>query len=131
MNKRTTIQKVLILEAVRSMCDHPTADEVYNAVSTKCPNVSKATVYRNLKLLSGEGDILRVAVVHGPDIFDRNVSPHFHFKCVCCGKVSDFNIICANELSIPEKYPAGYDVTGYEMIFFGRCPNCAGARKNQ
>ena len=54
-NSRNTIQRQLVLSAVRQLQNHPTADEVYQKVQKSCPTISRATVYRNLKLLAEEG----------------------------------------------------------------------------
>ena len=51
-NSRNTIQRQLVLSAVRQLQNHPTADEVYQKVQKSCPTISRATVYRNLKLLA-------------------------------------------------------------------------------
>ena len=56
-NSRNTIQRQLVLSAVRQLQNHPTADEVYQEVQKNCPTISRATVYRNLKLLAEEGEI--------------------------------------------------------------------------
>ena len=52
MEKRNTIQRSLVLNAVNKLQCHATADEVYDEIAKEHPNISKATVYRNLKLLS-------------------------------------------------------------------------------
>ena len=55
--KRNTIQRALTLEAVQKLQSHPTADEVYAAVSAEHPHISRGTVYRNLNQLSEDGKI--------------------------------------------------------------------------
>ncbi len=62
MEKRNTIQKQLVLDAVFRLANHPTAEEVYAEVARSHPTVSKATVYRNLGSLSEDG-LLRQGVV--------------------------------------------------------------------
>ena len=57
---RNTIQRALVLEAVRSLHNHPTSADVYEAVRRTYPNISRATVYRNLGVLASRGDVLRV-----------------------------------------------------------------------
>lgn len=47
MIPRTTIQKELVLDAVKQLHNHATADEVYELVQSAHPNISKGTVYRN------------------------------------------------------------------------------------
>ena len=59
MLKRNTIQRSLVLETVGKLQCHATAEEIYEAIVHDHPNMSRATVYRNLKLLlwvSGHSD---------------------------------------------------------------------------
>ncbi len=86
---RNTVQRTAILETVRSMTDHPTAEQVYSRVSEKCPGISRATVYRVLGNLAEEGEIQRIEVANAPDRFDFTLEPHAHFICDCCGTVTD------------------------------------------
>ena len=60
MKNRNTIQRTLVLEAVNTLQCHATADEIYEAIAKEHPSVSKATVYRNLNLLSEMGEIRKI-----------------------------------------------------------------------
>ena len=55
MERRNTRQRQLVLDAVRELDDHPTADEVYLRVREKDEHVSRGTVYRNLHILVESG----------------------------------------------------------------------------
>ena len=57
--KRNTIQRLLVLETVNKLQCHATADEIYRAIVKEHPNISRATVYRNLNSLSESGSYLR------------------------------------------------------------------------
>ncbi|MGI5910896.1 MAG: transcriptional repressor, partial [Sphaerochaetaceae bacterium] len=46
VNRRRTIQRDLVLAAVRKSRTHPTADEIFASVVDEHPSISKATVYR-------------------------------------------------------------------------------------
>ncbi|MCL5004407.1 MAG: transcriptional repressor, partial [Patescibacteria group bacterium] len=54
-NKRRTKQKTAILEYLRSVKTHPTAEAVYSALKNKISNLSLGTVYRNLSDFKKEG----------------------------------------------------------------------------
>ena len=54
MEKRNTIQKELVLNAVTKMHRHVTADEVYDYIKKDYPSIGKGTVYRNLSILADE-----------------------------------------------------------------------------
>ena len=53
-------QRDLILKALRENVVHPTADFIYTVLKEKEPNLSLATVYRNLNLLANEGIIRKI-----------------------------------------------------------------------
>ena len=60
--RRNSKQRQLVLEAVKARCDHPTADQIYLDVRAQDDKISRGTVYRNLGLLSDEGQISQVRV---------------------------------------------------------------------
>ena len=60
--RRNTIQRAIVLEAVNNLHCHATADELYKEIIKKHPTISKATVYRNLNLLSEMGEIRRLEI---------------------------------------------------------------------
>lgn len=98
MQTRNTVQRQIVLKAVRSLHDHPTADSVYAVVAAEHPSISKATVYRNLNQLALQGEILRVPVPTGADRFDFNTQAHYHVRCTCCGNVYDVFMPPVNDL---------------------------------
>ena len=124
MMKRNTIQRSLVFEAVNKLQCHATADEIYEAIVTEHPNVSRATVYRNLKLLSEIGYIRRIEIPGGADRFDHQCHDHCHVKCEKCGRVFDVDMefITGFEKNIKDDH--GFMFTGYDILFRGVCPDC-------
>ena len=55
MIRRETKQREAILDVLRGAGSHPTADWVYDEVRKVIPDISKGTVYRNLKILRKVG----------------------------------------------------------------------------
>ena len=80
-----------ILECLRCTTSHPTAEWVYNQLKPTIPDLSLATVYRNLAMFKAEGTIDSVGVYNGLERFDFRTDPHAHFICRVCGAVSDIN----------------------------------------
>ena len=72
--------------------DHPTAETVYLNIRKEFPNISLGTVYRNLNLLAEIGEIQKLSPGIGPDRFDGNPAPHYHFICRHCGCVMDLTV---------------------------------------
>ncbi|MDY4609240.1 MAG: transcriptional repressor [Sphaerochaetaceae bacterium] len=125
MNRRRTIQRDLVLAAVQKSCTHPTADEIFAAVVSEHPSISKATVYRNLNLLVEAGLVRRVPLPGTwPDHFDRTLGDHYHVYCECCGRVSDVDIPYQADLAEQIAESDGFDVHRHEIVFHGICPDC-------
>lgn len=122
--KRNTIQRSLTLQAVRSMQCHPTADEVYEAVSALHPSISRGTVYRNLNQLSDEGEIREIELTGGAHRFDHCCHDHYHVRCVKCGKVFDADVDMLPDLTQLLKNVNGFQIEGYDLMFKGICPDC-------
>lgn len=119
--QRNTIQRTLILNAVRSVKTHPTAEEIYGMVSVACPGISRATVYRVLGNLADEGEILRVGIANAKDRFDLTLEPHAHCICEKCGRVFDIGLVKFPEISDR----SGFEVKSIGVTARGICSGCA------
>jgi len=124
MNKRNTTQRSLVLEAVKECRCHITADEVYNKIVKKFPNISKGTVYRNLKLLSDNGEIRKVEIPGKVDFYDHLCYDHYHARCVKCGQVFDVEMDFISDLEKNIKDAHGFEITGHDIFFKGTCLGC-------
>ena len=124
MNKRNTVQRSLILKAVRELQCHATADEVYNKIAKKHPNISRGTVYRNLLLLSDIGEIRKMAIPGGADRYDHLCHEHYHARCVKCYRVFDVEMEYIADLEKNIKNTHGFELTGHDVIFRGICREC-------
>ena len=79
-------QRESIVNFLASRTDHPTAETIYQNIKKEFPNISLGTVYRNLSLLEEIGEIIKISTGVGPDHYDYNTAPHYHFICRGCGK---------------------------------------------
>lgn len=86
---RYSKHRELIKDFLTGNTSHPTADEIYFHIKGLQPDVSLATVYRNLRQLTENGEVRCIDVGDGKDRFDYNVHVHAHFLCTECGKVYD------------------------------------------
>ena len=123
MNYRNTIQRDMVFCAVQSL-DHPSAEEVYLAIAARYPTISKATVYRNLRLLVEQGKLRRVALPDSADHYDFTLSRHYHISCKRCGKVVDAEWPYMH--SLLEQLPSshGFLIEEHDLILRGLCPDC-------
>ena len=122
--RRNTVQRALVLEAVRALRFHPTSDEVYNEVRKRHPSISRATVYRNLRLLADNGEVSRVEVTRGADRYDLTTAPHYHARCRVCGRVFDVEMPYRADLPSCVTDAHGFLIEGHQILFEGLCPEC-------
>ena len=59
---RYSKQRELVMQTVENLCDHPTAEEIYDTAAKECPGLSLGTVYRNLNSLVEAGRVRRVSI---------------------------------------------------------------------
>lgn len=124
MVKRNTMQKKLVEGAVKSMRTHPTAEEVYDYITLRYPEISRATVYRKLRQLSDAGEIRRIEVPGAADRYDLNVSEHYHIQCKECGRFSDVALPYMTDLDDMVAQLTDYDMESHDIVFRGVCPGC-------
>jgi Fur family transcriptional regulator, ferric uptake regulator len=122
---RMTRQRAVILEELRKVKSHPTADEVYSLVRERMPRISLGTVYRNLDFLAATGEILKLESAGSIKRFDGDISWHQHIRCSQCGCIGDI----MDGQPAPEvtgMLVEGFArVTGARVEYDGICDACA------
>ena len=114
-----------ILNCLRSTDTHPGADWVYEQVKQQIPDISLATVYRNLALFKNQGLIQSVGTVNGVERFDGNTDPHVHFICTDCAGILDLpKMDVPTPLRDRVAAQSGCHVTGCQLTFTGVCGSC-------
>lgn len=113
-----------ILACLRQSHTHPSAESLYACLKKENPDISLATVYRNLALFKSQGLISSLGTVNGVERFDGDTSQHAHFVCRKCGDVSDLT-----GLEIPGELAASVEATGARvdgcnLCFTGICRRC-------
>ena len=120
--QRMTRQRQVVLEEVRKVRTHPTADEVCEMVRLRVPKVSLGTVYRNLDRLSREG---LINIIEGPGQrrYDGELGDHVHLRCTCCGYIGD-----VESASIPmellNSVVGDFEISSCQVEFLGICGGC-------
>jgi Fur family transcriptional regulator, peroxide stress response regulator len=117
-------QKETILKVLHSTSSHPNADWVYTQVKKEIPNISLATIYRNLRLLKEAGYIQQVYFSSEQARFDGNTRVHYHLRCEKCDRIIDLDepIHGLIEASVAKR--TGFKVTGHQLEVTGLCPEC-------
>ena len=119
-----TRQREVILEEIRRIKQHLSADEVYELVRKRLPRISLGTVYRNLDILAEIGELRKLELGGDLKRFDWDPTHHYHIRCMQCGRVDDAPIAPLNRIE-DELYGATvYTIIGHRLVFEGLCPKC-------
>lgn len=129
---KVTSQRILILEAlVQRPGKHLTAEEIYELVRKKNPDIGLATVYRTIQLLS---ELKLIDKLNLDDGFVRyeigeqgkgdSIHRHHHLICLKCGKVSSFQDDLLDQLENTIEDTMDFHVVDHEVKFLGYCKEC-------
>lgn len=123
--RRLTSQRCLIVEVLEKSEGHLDAETLHDRVRLHDPDISLATVYRTLAVLKDmdlvEEHRLGEEHCHYEAVRD---SPHYHFTCLSCGKVIEFDthLVARIEQELSER--EGVCVTGAHLHLSGYCEQC-------
>lgn len=121
LGERRSYPREIVLEVLRSACDHPDAAAVYERARAIKPDISKGTVYRNLKLLGENNAIITLETEKKCLHYDGNTAPHRHFICKECGEITDL----FTEIETPAVLnEMGFTVTEEKCVYYGYCDKC-------
>lgn len=114
-----------ILTCLQRTHTHPSAEMLHEMLQPEHPDISLATVYRNLALFKQQGLIQSLGTVGGIERFDANTAPHVHFICNHCTAVMDLpQIAVPEQLRSTVESAAGGKVSECQLSFTGTCQSC-------
>ena len=119
-----TVQRRIILETLAARTDHPTADQVYDAVKGVVRGVSRTTVYRVLETFVGLGVVAKVSNPQARARFDADTGRHHHLICTGCDTVMDCHDERLNRIEVPAEIDAGFEVRDFSLAITGLCECC-------
>lgn len=122
--QRMTRQRAVILDTLRELRTHPTADELYDVVRRQLPNVSLGTIYRNLDVLSRCGRVRKLDSGRAQARFDAEMAPHHHVRCQQCGRIDDVPASADTRIHQPGRSEHGFTILDHRIEFEGICPAC-------
>ena len=116
-----TKQRSLILDIVKNMDGHLSADEIYIQARSRMPGIALATVYNNLNALYAAGEIGKVKISDSADLYDRSPVLHDHLICSECK--------CVEDVVIPDflkhiSESVGKEIDSYDLTLKYTCQKC-------
>ncbi len=127
--RRYSRKREAILNAIRLSGTHPTAELIYSQLKPQFPDLSLATVYRNINEFVSDGVVSSIGVVDSKEHFDRNTAPHSHFVCKKCGAIIDVFSLTPDLKVLTRDLNIG-SVTGFQVTLQGICNDCLEANEN-
>ena len=133
---KLTPQRRAILDIIiEKEGQHLTAEEIYDEVKKRCPDIGLATVYRTVLLLEEIGVIFKLDLNDGCSRYElvHSEEEHRHHHLVCneCKAVFEVQDDLLDELeeSIENKY--GFKILDHSVKFFGICSECCKKHKSE
>ncbi len=112
----------LILKELRGRSDHPSAEHLYQSLSTRLPTLSRTTVYNTLGLFERCG-LIRSLSVNGHEMhYDHDTADPVHFFCEKCHAIIDPPE--PSVVPLPTGMFPGFEIRLVQVIARGICPNC-------
>ncbi|MEE9542975.1 MAG: transcriptional repressor [Thermodesulfobacteriota bacterium] len=121
---KLTPQRIAILEFLEGNTDHPSADDIYQAIRLTHPTVSIATVYNTVETLRDKGFIIEITIDPERKHYDPNANRHHHIICTDCAKIGDIFEDYSETLNLPIEMMREFTLTGNHINFYGLCRDC-------
>jgi Fur family ferric uptake transcriptional regulator len=120
--KRMTRQRQAIVECFKKNKRPLSVEEVLKEASKSIPQLNLATVYRNVKLLIDEGQIVAVDLAGGSTRYELvDLDHHHHFLCQKCDRLFD---IPGCPSGIGSLVPKGFQLLNHTITLNGYCASC-------
>jgi Fur family ferric uptake transcriptional regulator len=124
---RVTRPRLAVLTAVY---DHPHADthSLIEAVRDELGEVSPQAVYDVLRALTDANLVRRIEPAGSAARYESRVGDnHHHIICRGCGALADVDCAVGDTPCLTASDAHGFTIDEAEVIYWGRCPECAGA----
>jgi Fur family transcriptional regulator, stress-responsive regulator len=122
---QVTAQRLAVLRAVSDR-PHSTADDIDKVVRTEIGAISRQAVYDALAAFIDKGLIRRIQPAGSPARYESRVGDnHHHLICRTCNRMVDVDCAIGETPCLTAADPLGYEIDETEVIYWGRCPECA------
>ncbi len=119
---KVTPQRSVILEQINSF-GHIDIDTLYTYVKKQFPNISLATLYKNINAMLEKTILKEVKITGIKTKYELSKAQHVHTICNNCGKVEDI-FLDTHIISNKIENKTNFQVSNYDMNFFGLCKMC-------
>lgn len=131
---RLTPQRRRLFERVFATEEHFTAETLAAWMrEEQGSNVSRATVYRTLRVLEEGGFLRSFATATGEVVYEHvhGHEHHDHIVCLGCGRIAEFHDERIEQLQEEVARALGFELADHEHKLLGYCASCARAREGE
>lgn len=128
---RATRPRTLVYAVLREVRGHRSVDDVLHLLRDRGHAISRMTVYNVVADLTAASLLMHADAGPGPALFEAGDVWHHHFVCRDCGRIDDVPCVQGRKPCLrPPDMPPGATVDEAQVIFRGRCPDCAARESN-
>lgn len=124
MIRKQSKQRDIVLQYMKAMEGHASAEEIFQALNADDQKVSLATVYRNLNILSEMNEIKKIAHPIYGYVYDKTCIPHYHLHCIKCNDLLDLNIPYQESMGKEFSQLCNHELQSHSLVFEGVCERC-------
>ncbi|WP_067932341.1 Fur family transcriptional regulator [Alicyclobacillus kakegawensis] len=124
-----TAPRRAVLEVIRQSREHPTANDIMDALAQRGERYAYATIYNSLRYLADHGLIRELNIGNGITRYDGRMEEHQHVVCSRCGAIAEADVDTA-ELVRQIEAETGYKVHSLNVHLTGLCPACRSAEQD-
>jgi Fe2+ or Zn2+ uptake regulation protein len=121
--ERNTVQRQIVLRTINNLV-HPYIDEIYDEIHIEHPSISRATVSRNLRILTDNKIIRQIVTPDGLKRYDKRIDSHYHFRCNKCGGIFDIDTDYLADIDRVVEEKHNCIVEEHDIVFWGECIGC-------
>lgn len=125
MGLKVTQQRMAILESLSAGRAHVTAQEVFETVNAKYPEIGFATVYRFLRKMAEQNMVTEVRMGGLPARYELTPRRHHdHLTCVQCSQIVEFENPQIETLQEQVAREHNFRLTHHVLELYGICSRC-------
>ncbi len=118
---KPSLTRMMIFEYLKTAQKHPNVDEIYQALQSRIPTLSKTTVYNTLHLFTEKSIARAVMLKDQENRYDLAAHPHAHFQCLHCNEV--FDVAMMPDFDLNQLMP-NHEIQDVSVLISGVCETC-------
>lgn len=122
---KVTVERLSILDYLQGNENHPSADDILEALHPRFPTLTKTSVNDTLNIFVDKQLIRKIPITPHLDRYDGNLHSHYHVICTHCNKVKDFNYPSLIDIERIASQITKHQIYTHDLMLFGVCQVCS------